>query len=76
MSTCMQTRNGDLVITDQVRSTKHARYLGTTTEKGVMRQRPGVSEETLMRTEETKACEHSKLSMVVAESAELGLEPA
>jgi hypothetical protein len=29
-----------------------------------------------MRTEETKACEQSKLSMVVAESAELGLEQA
>jgi hypothetical protein len=31
---------GDLVITDQVRSTKHARCLGTTKVNGVLRQQP------------------------------------
>jgi hypothetical protein len=37
----MQTRNEDLVITDQVRSTKQARHLETTTVKGVLRQQAG-----------------------------------
>jgi hypothetical protein len=37
----MQTRNGDLVITDQVPSNRHARHLGATTVKGVLRQQLG-----------------------------------
>jgi hypothetical protein len=34
----MQTRNGNLVTTDQVQSIKHVGHMGTTTGKGV-RQR-------------------------------------
>jgi hypothetical protein len=71
----MQTRNGDLVITDQVRSIKHAwrlqgcsPQLGTTTEKG-MRQQLGVSEGEPIRTEEAEACEQSRLSMPADTSA-------
>jgi hypothetical protein len=71
----MQTRNGNLIITDQIRKTEHARHLGTTTVQGVLRQQLGG----LRRRDHAKeagACEQSRLSMVVDESAYLGVEQA
>jgi hypothetical protein len=71
----MQTRNGNLIITDQIRKTEHARHLGTTTVQGVLRQQLGGLRRRA-HAKEAGACEQSRLSMVVDESAYLGVEQA
>jgi hypothetical protein len=63
----MHTKNGDLVMTDQVQGDKDARHLGISSGNGGLRGR-------LMRAEEAQACEQSRLSMSVVESAERGVE--
>jgi hypothetical protein len=65
----MQPRHGNLIIADQVRSTRHARHLGITTGKAGPRKRPRDTVGEPRRKEETEAGGLSILSQVVSVSS-------
>jgi hypothetical protein len=73
----MWKRNEEVIITDQIRSNRHASRLGTATGTAGQRQQPGeITKGDSKITEETEGCELAKLSMEVIKSTELGVEQA